>query len=343
MATIHDIAQISGYSIGTVSRVINNRADVSEKARKKIEAVIREQGFQPNSSARTLRQSMSSEVYIVVRGIANTFLQSLLEKTQIRIGEHGESAGVQFIEEAEDEVAVAAKIMQGIKPKGLVFLGGNTNTFQQTFSGFTVPSVLISVDAESLGFDNLSSFSTDDRDAGGCAVRALVSKGHRRIGILGGSPGDAEGEQSGNGPSLRIRGAVEELERSGVSFDFARDYEPCPFSAEAGYQAAKRLLSRTPDLTAAFAISDSIAIGAMRAFRDMGLHTPRDISLVGFDGIVPTRYTIPRLATIEQDVELLARRGVDDLLMRISYEGPAVHEKIPYRFVDGESIARPRT
>ena len=81
----------------------------------------------------------------------------------------------------------------------------------------------------------------------------------------------------------------------------------------------------------------------MRAFRDMGLHTPRDISLVGFDGIVPTRYTIPRLATIEQDVELLARRGVDDLLMRISYEGPAVHEKIPYRFVDGESIARPRT
>ena len=96
MATMHDIAQISGYSIGTVSRVINNRAGVSEKARKKIEAVIREQGFQPNSSARTLRQSMSSEVYIVVRGIANTFLQSLLEKTQIRIGRdeharHGES------------------------------------------------------------------------------------------------------------------------------------------------------------------------------------------------------------------------------------------------------------
>ena len=174
-------------------------------------------------------------------------------------------------------------------------------------------------------------------------MRALVSKGHRRIGILGGYPGDAEGEQSGNGPSLRIRGAVEELERSGVSFDCARDYEPCPFSAEVGYQAAKRLLLRTPDLTAIFAISDSIAIGAMRAFRDMGLHTPRDISLVGFDGIVPTRYTIPRLATIEQDVELLARRGVDDLLMRISYEGPAVHEKIPYRFVDGESIARPRT
>ena len=249
---------------------------------------------------------------------------------------------MQFIKEAEDEVAVAAKIMQVIKPKGLVFLGGNTDTFQQTFSGFTVPSVLISADAESLGFDNLSSFTTDDRDAGGCAARALVSKGHRRIGILGGYPGDAEGEQSGNGPSLRIRGAVEELERSGVSFDFARDYEPCPFSAEAGFQAAKRLLSRTPDLTAAFAISDSLAIGAMRAFRDMGLHIPRDISLVGFDGIVATRYTIPRLATIEQDVELLARRGVDDLLMRISYEGPAVHEKIPYRFVNGESIAQPR-
>jgi LacI family transcriptional regulator len=63
---------------------------------------------------------------------------------------------------------------------------------------------------------------------------------------------------------------------------------------------------------------------------------------VGFDGIGFTKYSIPRLATIQQDVDTIARKGVNDLLMRISYECPAAHEKIPYRFVHGESVAQPR-
>ena len=87
MSTIKDIARISGYSTGTVSRVINNRADVSEEARKKIEEVIREQNYQPNQSARMLRQTVSSEVSIIVRGVGNVFLESLLEKVQIRVRE----------------------------------------------------------------------------------------------------------------------------------------------------------------------------------------------------------------------------------------------------------------
>ena len=143
-------------------------------------------------------------------------------------------------------------------------------------------------------------------------------------------------------PAQRIRGALEELEKSGIVFDLERDYEESPFSAEGGYHTAERLLLRTPDLTAIFAISDSIAIGAMRAFRDMGLRVPEDISVVGFDGITAAKYSVPRLATIQQDATLLANKSVDDLLMRISYERTAVHEKIPYLYVNGESVAQPR-
>lgn len=342
MATIQDIARISGYSIGTVSRVINNRADVSDEARRIIEEVIRQENYQPNSSARMLRQSISSEVSIVVRGISNTFLQSLLEKTQISIRDHGEIANVQFIRETDDEVAMAAQSVQNFKPKGLIFLGGSTRTLREEFSEIRLPSVLISVDAEGLGFDNLSSFTTDDMDAGARVMSELVSQGHRRIGILGGYPGDAQGMRPDDSPARRIRGAVEKLEESGIEFDFVRDYEECSFSAEAGYHAAEKLLRRTPDLTGVFAISDSIAIGAMRAFRDMGMLVPEDMSVVGFDGITAARFSVPRLATIQQDVTTLARKGVDDLLMRISYESAAVHEKVPYRFVHGESVARPR-
>ena len=342
MATIQDIARISGYSIGTVSRVINNRADVSAEARRKIEEVIREQNYQPNSSARMLRQSISSEISIVVRGVSNVFLQSLLEKVQIRIRDNGEIANVQFIRETDDEVAVAAQVVQNLKPKGIIFLGGSTKNFQEDFSKISVPSVLISADASGLGFDNLSSFTTDDAGAASRAVSELVSQGHRRIGILGGYPGDAEGMRPNDSPAQRIQGALKELDKSGIAFDLERDYEESPFSAEGGYHAAEQLLLRTPDLTAIFAISDSIAIGAMRAFRDMGLRVPEDISMVGFDGITAAKYSVPRLATIQQDATLLANKSVDDLLMRISYERTAVHEKIPYLYVNGESVAQPR-
>lgn len=342
MATIQDIARISGYSIGTVSRVINHRADVSEETRKKIEAVIREQNYQPNTSARMLRRSVSSEVSIIVRGTGNTFLQSVLEKVQICIQNHGENANVQFIGETEDEVAVAAQLIQHLKPKGLVFLGGSIPSFREEFSRIDVPSVLISANAEGLGCEGLSSFSTDDVDAGATVMKALLAQGHRRIGILGGYREGANDGQPEDGPALRIWGAVRELQESGVSFDFGRDYEGCPFSAEEGYQATRRLLQRTPDLTGIFAISDTIAIGAMRAFYDLGLRVPEDISVVGFDGIAYARYCVPRLATIRQDTEALALRGVEDLLMRVSYERPAVHERIPYQYVAGESVARPR-
>ena len=342
MATIQDIARISGYSIGTVSRVINNREGVSDEARQKIEEVIRSENYQPNSSARLLRQSVSSEISIVVRGISNIFLQSLLEKVQLRIREHGEVANVQFVREIDDEVAMASQIMQALKPKGLVFLGGSTKSFERQFSAVTVPSVLISSDASELGYANLSSFTTDDLGAAAFVAHELASRGHRRIGILGGYPGDTEGKRPHDSSALRIRGAREELERNGIAFDLERDYEMCPFSAEGGYRAAERLLTRTQDLTAIFAISDSIALGAMRAFRDMGLHVPQDISVVGFDGIKVSEYSIPRLATVQQDTEELARKGVEDLLMRISYDRPPVHERIPYQFVNGESIALPR-
>ena len=319
MITIKDIAQISGYSISTVSRVINNRSDVSEKAREKIESIIREQNYQPNENARMLKQNISSDISVIVRGSKSIFLESILEEVQIRMGKHGENINVHFIAETDDEVATAG----------------------EEFSQISLPSVLVTVDASEFGYDNLSSFTTDDEEAAACAVNMLLKQGHRRIGILGGYLSDRSGEFEDNYRTLRIRGAVKELEKHGIRFDFEKDYEPCAFSAESAFPAADKLLRRSPDLTAIFALNDAVAVGAIRAFRDMGLDVPRDISVVGFNGVSYVRYLNPRLATIRQDTAKLARKSVDDLLLRISYGSPAIHEKIPYEYFGGESTAPP--
>ena len=338
MITIRDIARLSGYSIGTVSRVINDRADVSDEAREKIERIIREYDYRPNSNARKLKQSISSEVSVIVCGSGNVFLESVLEQIQVRMREYGETVNVQFIGGTENEVTAAIQTGHYLKPKGIIFLGGSAEAFRSGFSGITLPSVLVTVSAKGLGFGNLSSFTTDYVEAGGCAVGILLAQGHRRIGIIGGRSVESGAEIRND----KIRGAAEELERSGIAFDFARDHEGCALSAESGYAAAEKLLRRSPDLTGIFAVNDAIAFGAMRAFEDMGLSIPGNISLVGFDGINYTRYSNPRLATIRQDVETLARKSVDDLLMRISYGCPAVHELVPYECVNGESVAPPR-
>jgi Transcriptional regulators len=342
MATIKDIARMSGYSIGTVSRVINKRTDVSDQAREKIEEIIRENDYQPNTNAKRLKQTVSSEVSVIVHGNRSTFLAFLLEEIQIRMREHGESINVQFTGEKEDEVAAAIQIAQNLKPKGFIFLGGNSRDFRDEFSQITLPSVVITIDAENMAFDNLSSFTTDDEAAADCAVSKLVAEGHRRIGIIGGLPGDYSGERRNDHSTLRIRGAVSELEKNGITFDFDRDYEACDFSAESGYQAAKRLMEKSPDLTAIFAVTDAQAVGVLRELKDRGLSVPEDISVVGFNGVDYVRYSIPRLATIRQDAAMLARKSVDDLLLRISFGSPAVYEKIPYEYVDGESAAPPR-
>lgn len=343
MATIKDIARASGYSIGTVSRVLNNRTDVSEKARQAVEEAIREYNYQPNTNARMLKQTISSEVSVILKGNRSTFLAYILEEIQIRMREHGESINVQFIGETDDEVATAIQIGQNIKPKGIIFVGGSSYNFRKGFPQIPVPCTLVTVDAEKLGFDNLSSFTVDDEEAAGFAVSKLIEKGHRRIGILGGSlseDGDEEHKTDYN--TLRIRGVVKELKKNGIAFDFKKDYELCTLSPESGYAAAEKLLRRSPDLTAVFAITDAVAMGSMRAFKDMGLDVPGDISVIGFNGINYVKFSNPRLATIRQDITTLVRKSVDDLLLRISYASPAVHEKIPYEFVDGESIAPPR-
>ena len=334
MTTIKDIARLSGYSIGTVSRVINHHPDVSEAARQRIEEIIAQENFQPNSNAKMLKQQTDAPIAIIIRGYANIFFESLLEKTQNILRSAHEEASVVFVDESANEVQTAAQLHMSSHPKAFIFLGGNLEYFRSGLSAVDTPSVLLTNSAADLSFDQLSSYTTDDLEASACAVRYLIACGHRNIGIIGGSP-ESSGSQVGY---RRLLGCRKAFNDKGVTFDEAAQYEPSRFSMEGGYQAATRLLKRSPQITAVFALGDSIAIGAMRAIEDMGLNCPQDVSVIGYDGIAQGRYTVPRLTSIRQDVDALARKGVEDLLVRLQYDRQAIHEIVPFELVEGESV-----
>ena len=95
-----------------------------------------------------------------------------------------------------------------------------------------------------------------------------------------------------------------------------------------------------PNTTAIFALSDSIAIGVIRCLKDLGKNVPDDVSLIGYDGISSGQYNTPRLTTIKQDAKAIAKRGVENLLLRLNSKYNAVHEVIPFTFLKGETVRK---
>lgn len=333
--TIKDIARLSGCGVATVSRVLNGQPDVSEETRRKVMAVVAEQGFQPNTNAKHLKQQASSSIAILVKGTMNLLFADLVEKVQALLREADQDAAVYYLDEDANEVSYALQLVRERRPKGFLFLGGDMELFKAGFGGITAPSVLLTNTARELGFPNLSSFTTDDARAAGQAIDLLADRGHTRIGILGGNWSCSQISYS------RLEGCREACRKRGIPME-DRQCEPCRYSMPDAYEATRRLLEREPGLTAIFAMSDVMAIGAIRALRDMGKRVPDDISVVGYDGTVTGQYSLPRLTTVQQDTQQLAKRGVETLLRGILRENaPPVHELVPFRLLPGESVARP--
>ena len=329
--TIKDIARLSGYSVGTVSRVLNNHPDVSKQTRSHVLAVVQANNFQPNTNAKHLKLQNSACIAVLVKGTQNMLFADILERVEAQLRSSGEETMVCYLDENANEVAYAIQLCKEQRPRGLVFLGGNLDNFQADLS---IPSVLLTNSARDLDCRNVSSFTTDDAAAASQVIDYLVEHGHRNIALLGGDPNTSQISGS------RIRGCLESFRRHGIAFDDKMQFAPCRFSMADGYTAAKELLQNNPGTTAIFALGDVIAIGAMRAIFDLGMKIPEDISLVGFDGIPMSRYCVPRLSTVAQDSPPLAAAGIEDLLKRIHFSCDAVHQVVPFQLVPGESVRR---
>ena len=305
--TIKDIAKESGYAIGTVSRVLNNNPSVSPAARAKILEVIKRYNYQPNSNAKHLKQQSSDGLALIVKGTQNMLFVDILEKMQAILEERGYVSTVYYIDEEANEVAQAELICAERKPYGIAFLGSNLEYFTPQLAELRVPCLLLTNSAATLNIPNLSS--------------------------IGGKPDQSR-------PSLsRLTGSQSAMFRLGLPFEMEKQYAYARFSLQSGYTAMEYLLKHCPDITAVFAMSDLMALGAIRALNDHGLRVPQDISVSGYDGIALGRYSNPRLTTIRQNSERLALRGAEILLNCIENGSSAVHEVVPFELIEDESVA----
>ena len=122
--TIKDIARISGCSVSTISRVINDRPDVRPETKERVLEVMREAGFVPNTNARQLKIQQSRSLVFVVKGTRNIFFSDFLVQLQRAATLYGYNGIVSYLDENANEIEAAEKILREIKPKGMIFLGG---------------------------------------------------------------------------------------------------------------------------------------------------------------------------------------------------------------------------
>ena len=332
--TIKDLSAQTGYSVGTISRVLNNQPNVSEKARSVILKAAEEQGFQLNANAKQLKQQHGTSILVVAKGISNELFSSLVEALQARIAQTHYPLVVDYIDEDDNEVRRAVQLCREKKPLGVLFLGGNQENFLADFEKIKVPCVLVTNDASGLPFENLSSVSSDNALAARMAIDHLVSLGHRKITVVGGDRTVSDTTR------LRYNSCMEAFQRHGIAFDEAQDYVAARFSYAEGYRAATELLKRGREFTALFAMSDVMAIGAIRALWDAGRRVPEDVSVMGLDGLTIGEYTLPRLATVCQAVEALADQSLRLLLDHIEGKSQARHETVPVRLEWKESAGK---
>lgn len=309
--TIKDVAKQCQVSVSTVSRVLNNRPDVSEDVRKRVLEFVESHGYIPNNSARDLVRSSSDAIGVVVRGSGNLFFSTLLKTISKEIESHGYTMVLHYIDSEADEVKAGAILEREKKLRGLLFLGGRFDYTSAELSLIGVPYVCCSFTNQfgSLKDEEYSSVSIDDFQTAYLAVEKLIKLGHRKIAAVIPSSRDRSVSE------LRYNGYKAALEDHGISYEDALVTDTAgSFDMQAAYDSTVRLLNSGTEFTALFTTSDTIAIASIKAIEDAGKVVPKDISVIAIDGLNVSAYITPTLTTMVQPAEEMGYKSVKILL-----------------------------
>lgn len=334
--TIKDIARLCGVSISTVSRVLNNRPDVSEENRRRVLAVVESTNYIPNNSARDLVKAKSEAIGLVVRGVSNPFYTHIIRAIEEKITEGGFTMVMQQIGTCDDEVRCGAMMERDKRLRGIIFLGGRSDYSPAELAALNVPFVCCSYANHygSLDEKSYSSVSIADEEEAYRAVKTLYDNGHRRIAALISRVDDRAISQ------LRYQGYVAALQDCGIALDEELVISAGTFYIHDAYHAMEETLRKGTEFTALFALSDNMAIGAMRALREAGKKVPDDCSVIAIDGLEVSEYINPPLATLCQPMEEMGRRSVEILLELLDGTGENRQETLPTTYRAGASVRR---
>ena len=317
MVDIRELARRTGVSPATVSRALNDRAEVSPETRRRVLELAEELGYSPNQPARTLVRRRSDMVGLIwdtgytTRNQRHPFLLDLFVGIKQTLAESGHHLMLLSTAATGAPVDVYVRAARQHSLAGVIMMGVDE----------AHPAITALVDSGILcvGIDlplqrNRTTYVTSDNRTGAAsAVRHLFDLGHRAIATI-------TGPMSMFPATERLAGYRNEMARLGLT--------PHPdhvvhgdFFLASGYDCAARLLALPQPPTAIFAAGDEMAIGALHALADAGLRAPQDVAVVGFDDIEAATLIRPTLTTVAQDRAALGAGAVQALISALDGDG----------------------
>lgn len=337
--TIKDVAEYCGVSITTVSRVLNNHPDVRESVRARVMQAVRDLHYVPNSSARDLGKSQTDTIGVVLRGATNPFLTSVLRSVEQAVDAAGYDLALQQIGTNDDEVAAGAALVRSKRLRGLILLGGEFDYTPERVADLEVPFVCCTFTGSfgSLSKEGYSSVSINDYAEAYRAVSTLLQHGHRHIAVVLAATDDRSISE------LRYRGYCDALRDAGITPSPDLVAQCGSFDMPDIYRATEQLVSRRPDITALFTISDLMAMAAIKALHNTGLQVPKDCSVISIDGIEMTQYIVPTLTSLVQPGAEMGTQAVEILLGVIQGTGTHRHLSLQTTLREGETVTAPKS
>jgi len=310
--TIRDVARAAGVSVATVSRVFNNSGPVHEETRARIREVAREMRYSPNSAARSLITAKSNTLGVLLPDLYGEFFSEVIRGIDQTAQEHGYHVLVSSSHETQVRIEAAMRAMRG-RVDGLIVMSPDIDapTLAANLPD-SLPVVLLNCAVEGTSYDVIC---VDNFGGAYAMVRHLLSTGRDRVAIITGSSRNYDARERLRGYRAALRDAGAEQREGEDGWEIPGD-----FTETGGYRAARAIASLAPAErrpNAVFAANDAMAIGALSAFRELGLAVPRDIAVAGFDDIPMARYMSPPLTSVHVAISELGARAMDVLLAAV--------------------------
>ncbi len=306
-ANIKEVASAAGVSTQTVSRVINERPDVSPETRKRIQDIIEKLGYQPSALARSLIRQRSHTLGVVTAGLRYIGPSRVLSG----IASAAEAAGYSLLlkELPTFDANNIAPIFQALLSRhvdGIIWavpeVGENRNWVNNLPMDVEIPLVYLTMEPK----EDIPVVSIDNYMGGRIATSHLIEQGYRHIGHISGPRDWWEARQ-------RMAAWKDVLRETGLDVDESQCVEG-NWSSASSAQAVEKLFEQYPEMDSIFVANDQMALSAIQFIRQKGLRIPEDIGIVGFDNIAESAFFSPALTTIQQDQHDVANLAVTQMI-----------------------------
>ncbi len=335
--TIKDVAARAEVSLKTVSRVINHEPSVQRSTRTRVEQAIRELGYLPDLSARSLRSARAYAIGLVYDNPNPYYIIAVQEGALSVCRELGFGLQIHPCDSADPDLAVQlANLVSQSRLAGLVLappMSEDAGLLRElAAAGIHFVRILSAARDPDDGY---ACVYVDDRDAAYDITTHLIQLGHQRIGFLWG------GREHRSSPE-RFAGYADALHDYGIAQDAELIVEG-DYAFDDGFRGARKLLALDDPPTAIFGSNDEIAAGVLAAARSAGINVPFDLSIAGFEDSPFSRQSWPPLTTARQATEEIARHATRLLIARLDDNGADIgNEGFSPELVVRGSTAPPR-